>query len=161
MHCMLRRGNQANANYNVQEAIRKIKMRQLYNGAVTLWDDEKSANWWASIYAAHFLIEANKAGFDVDKGLIETLLGYINASLKDRKTINYYYNRDQVKKIVPKEVIYGLYVLALSSRPNTALMNYYKANPSLLSLDCKYLLAAAYALSGDRKSFRQFLPIPF
>ena len=155
------RGNQANANYNVQEAIRKIKMRQLYNGAVTLWDDEKSANWWASIYAAHFLIEANKAGFDVDKGLIETLLGYINASLKDRKTINYYYNRDQVKKIVPKEVIYGLYVLALSSRPNSALMNYYKANPSLLSLDCKYLLAAAFALSGDLKSFRQFLPSHF
>ena len=35
-------------------------------------------NWWTSIYAAHFLIEANKAGFDVDKGLLETLLGYIN-----------------------------------------------------------------------------------
>jgi uncharacterized protein YfaS (alpha-2-macroglobulin family) len=145
----------------VQEAIRKIKMRQLYNGAITLWDDEKSANWWTSIYAANFLLEANKAGFDVDKSLLETLLGYINSSLKDRKTINYYYNRDQVKRIVPKEVIYGLYVLALASKPNTALMNYYKANPSLLSLDCKYLLAAAYALSGDKNSFRQFLPAHF
>jgi uncharacterized protein YfaS (alpha-2-macroglobulin family) len=40
-------------------------------------------------------------------------------------------------------------------------MNYYKANPSLLSLDCKYLLAAAYALSGDKNSFRQFLPVHF
>ena len=154
-------GNKSTANYNVQEAIRKIKMRQLYNGAITLWDDEKTANWWASIYAAHFLLEADKAGFDVDKGLLETLLAYINSSLKERKTINYYYNRDQVKKIVPKEVIYGLYVLALSSKPNTALMNYYKANPSLLSLDCKYLLAAAYALSGDKNSFRQFLPTHF
>ena len=152
-------GSNRNANYNVQEAIRKIKMRQLYNGAITLWDDEKSANWWTSIYAAHFLIEANKAGFDVDKSLLETLLGYINSSLKDRKTINYYYNRDQVKRIVPKEVIYGLYVLALASKPNTALMNYYKANPSLLSLDCKYLLAAAYALSGDKNSFRNFFPL--
>jgi uncharacterized protein YfaS (alpha-2-macroglobulin family) len=155
------RGNRSTANYNVQEAIRKIKMRQLYNGAVTLWDDEKTANWWTSIYAAHFLIEANKAGFDVDKSLTETLLGYINASMKDRKTINYYYNRDQVKRIVPKEVIYGLYVLALASKPNTALMNYYKASPSLLSLDCKYLLAAAYALSGDKNSYKQFLPTHF
>ncbi len=155
------RGNRSTANYNVQEAIRKIKMRQLYTGAVTLWDDEKTANWWTSIYAAHFLIEANKAGFDVDKSLLETLLGYVNSSLKDKRTINYYYNRDQVKRIVPKEVIYGLYVLALASRPNTALMNYYKATPSLLSLDCKYLLAAAYALSGDKNSYQQFLPTHF
>ncbi|HEY2347976.1 MAG TPA: MG2 domain-containing protein [Puia sp.] len=155
------RGNRSTANYNVQEAIRKIKMRQLYTGAVTLWDDEKTANWWTSIYAAHFLIEANKAGFDVEKSLLETLLGYISASLQDRKTINYYYNRDQVKRIVPKEVIYGLYVLALASRPNTALMNYYKANPALLSLDCKYLLAAAYALSGDKNNYQQFLPTHF
>ena len=155
------RGNRSTANYNVLEAIRKIKMRQLYTGAVTLWDGEKTANWWTSIYAAHFLIEANKAGFDVDKSLLETLLGYINASLNDKRTINYYYNRDQVKRIVPKEVIYGLYVLALASRPNTALMNYYKATPSLLSLDCKYLLAAAYALSGDKNSYQQFLPSHF
>src|SRR5205807_943390 len=104
------RGNRSTANFNVQEAIRKIKMRQLYNGAVTLWDDEKTADCWTSIYAAHFLIEANKAGFDVDKSLVETLLGYINSSLKEKKTINYYYNRNQVKRIVPKEVIYGLYV---------------------------------------------------
>ena len=92
---------------------------------------------------------------------METLLDYINTSLKDKRTINYYYNRDQVKRIVPKEVIYGLYVLSLASRPNTALMNYYKANPSLLSLDCKYLLAAAYALSGDKNSYQQFLPSHF
>jgi uncharacterized protein YfaS (alpha-2-macroglobulin family) len=136
-------------------------MRLLYTGAVKLWDDEKTANWWTSIYAAHFLIEANKAGFDVDKSLLETLLGYINSSLKEKRTINYYFNRDQVKRIVPKEVIYGLYVLALASRPNTALMNYYKATPSLLSLDCKYLLAAAYALSGDKNSYQQFLPTHF
>ena len=155
------RSNQTVANFNVQEAIRTIKTRQLYNGAITLWDDENSANWWASIYAAHFLIEAGKAGFDVDKGLLETLLGYVNSSLKERKTINYYFNRDQVKKIVPKEVIYGLYVLALASKPNSALMNYYKDNSQLLSLDCKYLLAAAYALSGDKTSYRKFLPDHF
>jgi alpha-2-macroglobulin len=153
--------SQPAANFNVQEAIRKIKMRQLYNGAITLWDDENSANWWTSIYAAHFLLEAGKAGFDVDKGLLETLLGYINSSLKEKKTINYYFNHDQVKKIVPKEVIYGLYVLSLASRPNTSLMNYYKSNSAMLSLDCKYLLATAYALSGDRGSYKQLLPSHF
>ncbi len=157
----IKNGQRNNANYNVQEAIRKIRMRQLYNGAVTLWDNEGSANWWTTVYAAHFLVEAGKAGFDVDKGLLETMLGYLNGQLRNRKTINYYYNRDKNKKIVPKEVIYSLYVLALNGKPNMPVMNYYKASPALLSLDCKYLLAAAYALAGDKASFKQFLPGAF
>jgi alpha-2-macroglobulin len=150
-----------NANSNVQEAIRKIKMRQLYNGAVTLWDDEDTENWWATIYAAHFLLEAQKAGFDVDKGLVVTMLGYINNRLKNRETVTYYYNRDQNKKIAPQEVVYGLYVLALAGQPNVSVMNYYKSNPGMLSLDCRYLLSAAYALAGDKHSFKEFLPASF
>ena len=70
--------NKLNANTNIIEAIRKIKMRQLYNGAVTLWDNEDKEDWWATIYAAHFLLEARKAGFDVDNSLIETMLSYIS-----------------------------------------------------------------------------------
>ena len=31
----------------------------------------------------------------------------------------------------------------------------------MLSLDCKYLLSAAYALAGDKNSFKQFLPTQF
>lgn len=161
---LMRQGNaasRASANSNVQEAIRKIKMRQLYSGAVTLWDNEGTESWWCTIYSAHFLLEAQKAGFDVDKGLLETMLGYINSRLKNRETITYYYNRDQNKKIAPKEVSYGLYVLSLAGRPNVSVMNYYKANPALLSLDSKYLLSAAYALSGDKKSFKEFLPSQF
>jgi uncharacterized protein YfaS (alpha-2-macroglobulin family) len=150
-----------NANANVQEAIRKIKMRQLYNGAVTLWDDEGTENWWATIYAAHFLIEAQKAGFDVDKSLLSTMLNYINNRLKNRETVMYWYNRTFNRRIAPEEVTYGLYVLALAGQPNVSVMNYYKANPSMLSLDCRYLLAAAYALAGDRRSFQQFLPASF
>ena len=151
----------ASANANVQEAIRKIKMRQLYNGAVTLWDNEGTENWWATIYAAHFLIEAQKAGFDVDKGLLSTMLNYINNRLKNRETVMYWYNRTFNRRIAPEEVTYGLYVLALAGQPNVPVMNYYKANPSMLSLDCRYLLSAAYALAGDRHSFQQFLPASF
>ena len=67
----LNKQNKLNANTNIMEAIRKIKMRQLYNGAVTLWDGEGKEDWWATIYAAHFLLEAKKAGFDVDNSLLE------------------------------------------------------------------------------------------
>jgi uncharacterized protein YfaS (alpha-2-macroglobulin family) len=158
----LKLGNQNNnASSNVMEAIRRIKMRQLYNGAVTLWDGEGTEDWWTTTYAAHFLLEARKAGFDVDNSLLETMLGYLANRLKTKETINYYYNRDQQKKIAPKEVSYSLYVLALANRSQVSAMNYYKSNPHLLALDGKYLLSAAYAVAGDKRSFTSFLPSSF
>lgn len=150
-----------NANSNVLEAIRRIKLRQLYNGALTLWDGEGQEDWWTTVYAAHFLIEAKKAGFEVDPSLLETLLGYISSRLQTRQTITYYYNRDQQKKIAPKEVPYSLYVLSLANRSPVSAMNYYKANDELLALDGRYLLSAAYALSGDKRSAVNFLPRSF
>ncbi|HEU4609000.1 MAG TPA: alpha-2-macroglobulin family protein, partial [Chitinophagaceae bacterium] len=154
-------GNKQHANTNVLEAIRKIKMRQLYNGAVTLWDGEGREDWWTTVYAAHFLLEARKAGFDVDNSLIETMLSYLANRLKTRETILYYYNRDQNKKIAPKEVAYSLYVLSLAGRSQVSAMNYYKANQQLLALDGKYLLSAAYAVSGDKRSYNALLPTFF
>ena len=153
--------NTENVNRNIIEAIRKIKLRQLYNGALTLWDNEGVAHWWTTIYAAHFLLEAKKAGFDVDDNLLGTILNYVNSRLRNKSTIDYYYNRDQQKKIAPKEVAYSLYVLALAARPNVSAMNYYKANTEMLSLDSKYLLSVAYAVAGDRNKFSDLLPSSF
>ena len=157
----LNQKNKKNANTNILEAIRKIKMRQTYRGGIMLWDNDSYEDWWATIYAAHFLLEAKKAGFDVDKSLIETILAYINGQMKSRETITYYFNRNQNKKIAPKEVAYGLYVLALAGKSNISTMNYYKANKELLALDSRYLLSAAYALSGDKKGFNELLPSAF
>jgi uncharacterized protein YfaS (alpha-2-macroglobulin family) len=151
----------ASAVANVQEAIRKIKMRQLYNGGITMWDEESAENWWVSAYAAHFLVEARKAGYDVDKSLIETLSAYLINKLRNRQMINYVYNRTQQKKIAPKEVAYSLYVLALAGKPQVSVMNYYKSNADWLSLDGKYVLAAGYAIAGDKKSFATLLPGSF
>ncbi|MEI9942863.1 MAG: MG2 domain-containing protein [Chitinophagaceae bacterium] len=153
--------NKVNANANIMEAIRKIKMRQLYNGAVTLWDGGGTEDWWSTIYSAHFLLEARKAGFDVDNSLLETMLTYVNNRLKNKELVTYFYNRDQNKKIAPKEIAYGLYVLALAGRTNVPAMNYYKAKPEILALDSRYLLSAAYATAGDKKSFMAMLPSSF
>ena len=51
-----------------------------------------------------------------------------------------------------------LYVLALAGRSNVPAMNYYKANQEILALDSRYLLSAAYATAGDKKSFNAILP---
>ena len=149
------------ANFNVQEAIRKIKMRQLYNGAITLWDYEGTENWWATAYAANFLLEAKKAGFDVDWSLQENIYSYLINRLKNKESIYYWYNGNLNKKIAPKEVAYSLYVLAMAGKPQISTMNYYKENPDLLALDSKYLLSAAFAIAGDKSKFREMLPTAF
>ena len=89
------------------------------------------------------------------------MLNYISNRLKNKETITYYYNRTQNKKIAPKEVAYGLYVLSLAGRSNVPAMNYYKAKPEILALDSRYLLSAAYATAGDKKSFTAMLPSSF
>ncbi len=89
------------------------------------------------------------------------MLSYISNRLKNKETITYYYNRTQNKKIAPKEVAYGLYVLSLAGRSNVPAMNYYKAKPEILALDSRYLLSAAYATAGDKKSFTAMLPSAF
>jgi uncharacterized protein YfaS (alpha-2-macroglobulin family) len=136
-------------------------MRQLYSGAVTLWDGEGREDWWTTAYAAHFLLEAKRAGFDIDNSLLNTMLSYLANKLKTKQTINYYYNRNQQRKIAPKEVPYSLYVLALANRTQVSAMNYYKSNPQLLALDGKYLLSAAYAVAGDKRSYSSLLPASF
>lgn len=146
---------------NINEAIRKIKMRQLQNGGLTMWDGEGEESWWASAYAAHFLTEAGRSGYDIDKSLLETLYQYLIFKLRNRQFINYYYNRDKQKKIAPKEVAYSLYVLALAGKPQSGTMNYYKSNTDWLSLDSRYTLAAGFALAGNRKSFESMLPSSF
>src|SRR5688500_4368121 len=89
------------------------------------------------------------------------MLGYMNNKLKKKETILYYYNRDQQKKIAPKEVAYSLYVLAMAGTPDISAMNYYKAHPEILSLDSRYLLSAAFAVAGDKSRFRELLPSSF
>jgi uncharacterized protein YfaS (alpha-2-macroglobulin family) len=149
------------AQSNVQTAIQRIKMRQLYNGGLTMWEAEGSESWWVTAYAAHFLIEARKAGYAPDASLIETMLQYLTAKLRKKEQVDYYYNGNLQKRIAPKEVAYSLYVLALAGRPNIPSMNYYKANTGSLALDSRYVLAATYALAGDKRSFNEMLPASF
>lgn len=145
----------------VEAAIQSIKMRQLYNGALTMWNGGGPESWWVTAYAAHFLLEAKKAGYAPENTLLEPMLQYLAFRLRKKELVEYYYNGQQQKRIAPKEVAYSLYVLAVAGRPNASAMNYYKANAKDLSLDSRYVLAAAYALGGDQKSFQAMLPTSF
>jgi uncharacterized protein YfaS (alpha-2-macroglobulin family) len=150
-----------NPNYNVQQAIYKLQAMQLPNGALSYWPGGNYESWWGSVFAAHFLVEAQKAGFEVNTAVLNKLVQYVKFRLNKKEVIEYYYNNNQRKSIAAKEIPYSLYVLALIQQPQWSTMNYYKANLNSLSLDGKYLLAAAYALGGKADQGKQILPKAF
>lgn len=150
-----------NPGYNIQQAILKLQSMQMHNGALSYWPGGGYESWWGSVYACHFLLEAKKAGYAVNNRTIERLQEYMIEMLKARKTYVLYYNENLSKEIAAKEVAYSLFVLALADNPQNATMNYYKAHSSMLSLDSKYMLAAAYALSGQKQKAKEVLPKAF
>lgn len=162
-----KKGSAVNPNFNVQQAIEKLNTMMQSSGGLSYWPGGSYVSWYGSVYAAHFMIEAQKAGFKVDQNVLEKLMIYVGEEAKNKATETYYYYPDetyrtlQSKTIASKEGIYALYVLALKNRQDLPTMNYFKANQQLLSLDCKYLLAAGYKLVGDQASYTALLPASF
>ena len=154
-------GQAMDPNYNVQQAIDKITTMQMSDGGLTYWPGRGYGNWWGSIYALHFLYEAQEKGFEVNQSCLDNLKFYLKTRLQKKETFVYYYNRSLSKEIASKEIFYSLYTLALVGDPQISTMNYYKANPELMSIDSKYMLATAYHLAGDRNKFAEILPGEF
>ncbi|GAB3234822.1 alpha-2-macroglobulin family protein [Hymenobacter seoulensis] len=154
-----------NPNYHVQEAIRKVEAQQMYNGSLSYWPGGEYDNWWATTYAAHFLLEAQQAGFDVNKNVLDRVLRYLQARVRKRETETYNIIQTggviQPVTLAKKEVTYSLYVLALAGRPDAVGLNYYKANRRQLAEDSRYLLAAAFALSGNQRGYQSTVPTRF
>ena len=153
-----------NPEYYVKEGIRKIESMQMYDGSISYWQGGDYTNWWGSVYAAHFLIEAKKAGFNPSESVINKLLNYLAKRAKENSTydyVTYSQNKRTIRKIAIKEILYSLYVLALADKGDISTMNFYKARPQLLSNDTKYLLAGAYALTNNWNTYYEIIPSSF
>jgi len=158
-------GDSKEIRSNVQEAVSKLASMQLYNGSIAYWQGGTEESWWSSAYAAHFLHEAQQAGYAVSDEFGRRLYGYLSKKVKERNYEWYTYQdrsgQWRTGRIPAKTLFYSLYVLALANRPDLATMNYYKANKDSLALDSRYLLASAYALAGDKGSYKYLLPKEF
>ncbi len=151
-------------NYNVQEAIRKLSAMQLNNGALSYWLGGYEESWWGTVYAAHFLTEAKKAGFEVSNSMLDKMYGYLQQKVKEKTSYDYYYYENstyRTKQIPAKEIFYSLYILSTVGRQDLSIMNYYKANKNSMALDSRYLLASTYQTLGDQTSARVLLPSAF
>ncbi|MBL7930033.1 MAG: alpha-2-macroglobulin family protein [Bacteroidia bacterium] len=158
-------GGVINISVNVRAAISRLQTMQRYNGSLAYWPGGNEENWWATIYAAHFLIEARQAGYDVPSSLLDGLTGYMQTRVKQHSENEYWFYDSQMRKVkhqlASRENLYSLYVLALAGQADLSSMNYYKSKPEVLTEDSRYLLASSYLIIGDRRSFQSLLPPAF
>lgn len=146
---------------NVQAAILKLQSMQQGDGGMSYWPEGGEESWWGSIYACHFLLEARKAGYDVNSNTLQRLQSYMIYKLYKKETMTFFYNGNSKKDVAPEEVPYSLYVLAMAGQAQQSSMNYYKAHKELLTLDGRYMLSAAYTLSGQPSQAKDVLPSAF
>lgn len=146
---------------NIRRAIDKLTAMQLYDGSLSFWLGGNRPSWYGSVYAYHFLKEAEAAGYYVSSSTLAELEDYIIDKLGDLETTHYsrYYNGEwtQIERY-PRTAAYSLFVLAINGKPQVSKMNFLKSKPELLTQDSKFLLAAAYYAAGDKNEINGFVP---
>ncbi len=146
---------------NIRRAIDKLTAMQLYDGSLSFWLGGNQSSWYGSVYAYHFLKEAEAAGYYVSSSTLAELENFMIDRLGDIETTHYSrYNNGSWTQIerYPRTAAYSLFVLAINGKPQISKMNFLKSKPELLAQDSKFLLAAAYYVAGDKKEINGFVP---
>ena len=141
---VLRTGNGASAEKVVKDVIARMRSYQTGEGSFAYWPGGTSGNAWGTIYAAHFLLEAEARGYLVSETMKRNLLGNLHRLAGVWKPIrsNYVNSEEETQA-------YRLFVLALAQSPDMGAMNRMKETVSLLPMS-RWMLASAYALVGRK-----------
>lgn len=113
------------------------------------WPGGNFTNHWSSIFAAHFLVEARKAGYQVSDRIYKMMLEALQREAKREARGSHQLQR----------IAYAVYVLAAAGQPEKSTMLYLKNNRlNDLNDYSEFQLAGAFALSGDLDTALSMLP---
>jgi uncharacterized protein YfaS (alpha-2-macroglobulin family) len=130
----------------VKEVIRRYRTYQLSNGGFSYWpyEGQSAANPWGTVYAAHFLWEAEAKGYLVPTSMKRNAMNYLQRSAREWASAKGSQSADRWDL---RTQAYRLYVLALGNSPELGAMNRLKENKDFKGT-AVWLLAAAYARAG-------------
>ena len=133
---------------NVQEAIRQIYARQLPNGGFVYWPGNAVADEWITSYTGMFLTLAQEKGYAVHPNVLNKWKRFQRAAAQNwrmpQEASNWQIWQSELQQA------FRLYTLALAGAPEYGAMNRMKEQPGI-SIQAKWRLAAAYALTGKMK----------
>jgi uncharacterized protein YfaS (alpha-2-macroglobulin family) len=97
----------------LQAGVLRLIGMQTADGGIAMWNGDSRSWAWASVYAAHFIIEAEAAGHAIPADFRQRLLGYVRHLLE----------KDGDEGDLIEVQAYACYVLAMAGKPERAAMN--------------------------------------
>ncbi|MEL7159882.1 MAG: MG2 domain-containing protein, partial [Bacteroidota bacterium] len=137
---------EADRKTNVAAGLRALRNFQTSTGGMAYWPGNRNPHPWASNYALHFLVEAERAGYGIPADLKQKLVRFQKSAARDWRDNdrNFYASAAQLQR----DQAYRLYALALAGNAEIGAMNRLKGKTDL-PVSARYQLAAAYALVGQ------------
>jgi alpha-2-macroglobulin len=131
---------------NVRGGIERLRFFQLANGGFSYWPGGSGGfatgslegyALWATTYASHFLVEAEKQGYAVPAAMRSGMIRNLRSNAQEW----------QMAKASAMDQAYRLYVLARAGQPEVGAMNRLREQADLGAVE-RWTLAAAYQLAG-------------
>lgn len=142
----LKKDQQQRIQNNVTAAINKLKNFQSGSGGFSYWPGGGEDNW-ATCYAGHFLLEAQKAGYSVPKSMINRFVKYQQTMARLWTPTTVAGAQNDFSQVTQA---YRLFTLALAGKAEESSMNRLRSYPRLSQM-AKWRLAEVYVLTGKKK----------
>ena len=138
---------------NIRGGIERLRFFQLANGGFSYWPGGSGGfaagslegyAVYASTYASHFLVEAEKRGFTVPQSMRAGMIRNLRSTAQEWTA----------SKGSTLDQAYRLYVLARAGQPEVGAMNRLRETRELDAV-ARWVLAAAYQLAGLQDAAKQ------
>lgn len=141
---------------NIKAGLRRLRLFQTANGGFSYWPGESYESEWGSNYAGHFMVEAEKQGYNLPHNMKNKWLKYQQQQARNWSAVNSMYSHPHGNETNELVQAYRLFVLALSNNAELGAMNRLREEKQL-SATAKWRLAAAYKLAGQEEVARQLI----
>ena len=140
--------------------LERLLTMQTWSGGLAMWPGNSKPSAWGTVYAADFMVEAKKAGYQVPADLLNGALEYLSANL------GYWLESTDSRGVSDQLDVaaYAAYVLCRGGRtPHSWLASLEEhlagntAEGGNDSTTARCYLAAVYLLCGEAESAREFV----
>jgi hypothetical protein len=125
---------------NIRTGIQKLVTFQRPDGGLAYWPGASQSDEWSCCYVGHFMLEAQKRGYNIPATFMESWKRY-----QRNKAVNWVRKNDSYGDFIQA---YRLYTLSLAGAPELGAMNRLREQPGLTG-EAKWRLASAYFLAGQ------------
>jgi len=152
------RFGQDEVNRVVEAGFLRLLSMQTLDGGLAWWPGGTRTYPWGSVYGAHFLVEARKAGYAVPRGETDALLRCLRDFVRGEHQFSSELEEDDEKVIKA----YACFVLALAGQPETAWQLELEDEKEDLPAYSRCHLAAARLASGQKEAALKLIggPLP-